>query len=69
MTVEKVKKIIEENERVYFVYTSGIYRGQIIRATTIEKYLKDLEDGDLELHHITTTEKSLQDFITVAKIS
>ena len=52
------------DQLIYVVYTTGIYKGQIARIKSITNLVSILKSGDIKLHKITTEEDTLKKMIT-----
>lgn len=60
---ETIQKALNENKRVYVLYVSGIYKGQIVSIKNMHQFDKNKEHGDFKIHDITTDQETLNRMI------
>ena len=63
---DTIKNALNQDKLVYAIYTSGIYKGQIVGIKSMQMLENNLKNGKLELHNITTDAETLKLMITKA---
>jgi len=61
--IKIIKNALNNNKRVYAVFTTGLYKGQITSIKTMKDYKRQLQYGNLKLHKITTVKDTLKQMI------
>jgi hypothetical protein len=64
--INTIKKALADNKRVYVVYTTGKYKGQITRIANLYQLENKQIDGNFEIQNITTDAETLSRMVRKA---